>query len=360
MKKILSFLFFFLFIIPAFGNPMPPRIAVVSELQFMEGNNWILEIGFLFGNHYEQGEFDSICIRNSSGYSRIVMDNIPDGTTQFILTADSLPGYFDINRNGDYITVLSYRTDITGALIDSVSFGDFPGSKFPGLLPYDYSICRLTFFIKDWGTYDIYCRDKSPTIGFPNDTAGTNGILTGYMYDKNNTLITDGSFLIDHPVYFDSTGLFSCSIPSGVLHTNHIWQKYFLSWIPAEIDTLHFDIYPDSGVVNDIHFKNYIVGVNDPGSPEEYALEVINYPNPFNSSTSFYIKIPPGFIYEKSEINIYSINGEIVNTINIKEGTPAVWNGVNRYGETVSSGIYYYQLALDGKVHKSGSMILLK
>jgi hypothetical protein len=37
-----------------------------------------------------------------------------------------------------------------------------------------------------------------------------------------------------------------------------------------------------------------------------------------------------------------------------------MWNGINNKGEAAASGIYYYQLSIDSRLFKSGSMILLK
>jgi len=95
-------------------------------------------------------------------------------------------------------------------------------------------------------------------------------------------------------------------------------------------------------------------------SPEEYRLEQ-NYPNPFNPNTTIQYTVP---IDRKVSVKIYNVNGQLVNTlINnqlVSAGTHKVmWNGKNKNGLSVSTGMYFYSLEWAG-MKKVKSMTLLK
>lgn len=78
--------------------------------------------------------------------------------------------------------------------------------------------------------------------------------------------------------------------------------------------------------------------------PFTYALEQ-NYPNPFNPSTTIEFSLA-----ERSDvtISIYNVMGQLVNTLVSTEMNAGshqlVWNGKNRQGNQVTSGIYFLQM----------------
>jgi hypothetical protein len=95
-------------------------------------------------------------------------------------------------------------------------------------------------------------------------------------------------------------------------------------------------------------------------SPDEYRLEQ-NYPNPFNPITTIQYTLP---INRKVSIKIYNVTGQLVNTLVNNElvsaGTHKVmWNGKNKNGLQVSTGMYFYSLEWAG-MKKVKSMTLLK
>ena len=95
-------------------------------------------------------------------------------------------------------------------------------------------------------------------------------------------------------------------------------------------------------------------------SPEDYRLEQ-NYPNPFNPNTTIQYTVP---ISRKVSVKIYNVNGQLVNTLinneMVSAGTHKVmWNGKNKNGLSVSTGMYFYSLEWAG-MKKVKSMTLLK
>lgn len=85
-----------------------------------------------------------------------------------------------------------------------------------------------------------------------------------------------------------------------------------------------------------------------------------NTPNPFNPTTTIKFYLP---IMEKVSIKIYDILGREVTTVINKEATAGYhivyWNGQNRFGVKVASGIYLYRLTA-GSFAQTKKMVLLK
>lgn len=103
-----------------------------------------------------------------------------------------------------------------------------------------------------------------------------------------------------------------------------------------------------------------IVDVNESNNiPNEFALAQ-NYPNPFNPQTTIEYSVSK---VSQVVLKIFNNNGEQVNSLINEVKYPgnysAIWYGSDNNGNKVSSGVYYYQLSLDG-ISQTKKMILLK
>ena len=131
---------------------------------------------------------------------------------------------------------------------------------------------------------------------------------------------------------------------------------------PFELKNIH----PDTVIYHDIYMTDtclYCVsvqGIKDKKNAPNDELTLINYPNPFNLSTNFYIKVPDKFKNKSGTISIYNINGKLIRTIPFTSGSTTYWDSRDINGNISASGIYYYSLIVDNQVLKNGSMILLK
>lgn len=89
--------------------------------------------------------------------------------------------------------------------------------------------------------------------------------------------------------------------------------------------------------------------------PDKYKLYQ-NYPNPFNSNTNIEFQmLIPGF----SKIKLYDISGKEVKTL-INESKPAGTYSVRFDSGSLTSGIYFYSLIVDGIVVETKKAILVK
>ena len=93
--------------------------------------------------------------------------------------------------------------------------------------------------------------------------------------------------------------------------------------------------------------------------PSEFALSQ-NYPNSFNQSTKIEFTLAKsGFV----SLNIYDILGRKVKTLvseHLSSGYKSVlWDGKNKEGKEVASGIYFYRISAGG-LEDTKRMILMK
>jgi parallel beta-helix repeat protein len=96
------------------------------------------------------------------------------------------------------------------------------------------------------------------------------------------------------------------------------------------------------------------------GKPDKFTLEQ-NYPNPFNPTTTIRYSIPDDNVSVR--IVVYDIKGrEITTLVNSKQSAGSysvVWNATNKFGEKVSSGIYFYRI-MTNKFSATKKMMLIK
>lgn len=73
--------------------------------------------------------------------------------------------------------------------------------------------------------------------------------------------------------------------------------------------------------------------------------EVLNYPNPFSTSTHFTFKLSQDAAVE---IRIYTVDGRLINTIDYSWGTPGFnmipWDGRDDVGDALANGVYLYKI----------------
>lgn len=86
-----------------------------------------------------------------------------------------------------------------------------------------------------------------------------------------------------------------------------------------------------------------------------------NYPNPFNPKTKIRIALRNEAVVE---VAVFNLNGQKVRTIINRKMNSGYhnleWNSKDDAGRLVSSGVYLYQLKVDGRIVGSHKMVLLK
>jgi hypothetical protein len=148
-------------------------------------------------------------------------------------------------------------------------------------------------------------------------------------------------------------------------------------FIPADMSNskneAHIEFRPT--LTEDGIYQLYASGVdatgNEAGQGEEYAISfevinkatvthLLNYPNPFSTSTSFVFTMTGSELPTQFKIQILSVTGKVVREITRQEIGPIhigrniteyKWDGRDQYGQLLGNGVYLYRFVtnINGK-----------
>ncbi|MFA7360861.1 MAG: alkaline phosphatase [Candidatus Kapaibacterium sp.] len=90
--------------------------------------------------------------------------------------------------------------------------------------------------------------------------------------------------------------------------------------------------------------------------PKEFSVDQ-NYPNPFNPTTAISINMKRAGTVK---VNVYDISGRVVKTLMNNEKLGAGVKSIKMNGSELSSGVYFYNLVVDGVQIDSKRMTLIK
>jgi len=110
-----------------------------------------------------------------------------------------------------------------------------------------------------------------------------------------------------------------------------------------------------SGSTNSIEYRVLFEVINKP-----MISNMLNYPNPFTSSTAFVFTVTGSEVPQNIKIEIMTITGKIVREITKDELGPLhigrnitefKWDGTDQYGQKLANGVYLYRVVtnLNGK-----------
>ena len=141
--------------------------------------------------------------------------------------------------------------------------------------------------------------------------------------------------------------------------TKYSGEDYLLHWIDLrssgkeDLANYYAKIIRRTDILSS---RNEESDINIPNSFKIHSV----YPNPFNGKVKFDFSIETPQLVT---FNIYDINGKMIVDELIMGGARGYhqisWDGKNRYGDLVSSGVYYYTFKLQEKIVK-GKLTYLK
>ncbi|HEX5002026.1 MAG TPA: C25 family cysteine peptidase, partial [Bacteroidia bacterium] len=140
-----------------------------------------------------------------------------------------------------------------------------------------------------------------------------------------------------------------------------------LQWCPATLPDNTFNIQFKPELLKDGIYELYVQATDASGNlsgDNNYRItfevinrstitEMINYPNPFSTSTRFVFTLTGSEIPEYFKIQIMTVTGKIVREITTDELGPIhigrnvteyAWNGKDEYGDQLANGVYLYRV----------------
>jgi hypothetical protein len=254
-----------------------------------------------------------------------------EGTYRAIAYDDDLDGFWGNNWVGDIIC--TGRDGSTLALISD------PGPMYVYGMAYDN--------VSTDGPY-LWLYDQGDGYGHPQyirQLEISTGQFTGVQFD---TTLRFGSG--------KAYGLFSSSdYETGIFTIGGI--------------LLNGSGYNDNYTIFGLTYGDAPTSSQESTVPTTEAIQLSNYPNPFNPSTTISFTINTE-ISEDAELIIYNLKGQKIKDISPSLCHPefiegrgntytAVWNGTDDTNKSVSSGVYFYKMKA-GKFYETKKMILMK
>lgn len=276
-------------------------------------------------------------------------------TTYLLVTPDSLLAPFHVNPQGDIIILY----DPVNAQIDAITYGSVQGySMVAAPLP-GQSVCLF----KDYHSWQNFrYLDNSPTPGQANDSTNARGNVEGVITDSLGYPLDEVEIVYGY--YMDPTGNYQRKIvrsnSNGYFRIRDYAKIMNLEFFKGNFQYLTQQIqnWPDSTVSIQV-MMDPVIEIKEEPVRNTFAL-LVNYPNPFNSSTQivFTLSTP-----SKVELSIYDLLGRRIKTVMnefLLAGIHFVyWNGRDETDKEVSSGVYIYEITI-GEQRNSRKMLLLR
>jgi len=270
------------------------------------------------------------------------------------------------------------KIDENGNIIWSKDFGGIEGESFSDIQLTNDNCLILTGnqFIRDVEAGGAWLYKVSNDGDSIWSKTIHSGVYDCHDYGKSIQQTFDGGYIIG--VKTNQSGMYEDDwwIIKTDAHGDTLWTKLYGSDWDDQINSIkqtndggyvvcgntegdylingNMD-YTDFWVLKLDDEGNYTSIDNEQLTIDNYELDQ-NYPNPFNNQTNISYGLK-----DISEVNItvYNSNGQLVqNLVNEKQGKGkySVLFNANKF----NSGIYYYQLKVDGKVKDTKKMLYLQ
>lgn len=341
------------------ANPVMDKQIRISEFQILNDSTWVIEVEFysLFGDPIDTSEYHSMTISSSFGVRQVKPKVLRDSLHYLLLTPDSLTEPLKINALGDSLHLCAY--DVSGNLWYEFWLCFGPSKYCQVDAPKPYQSIRL---IPEDFAFE-YCLDNSPTIGFENDITGIRATVKGRVWDKDSNRVANADLnLFGYDFKSDSLGNFELRLYARKYLSYYLYlrKRNTEEFHIFPMDTFAVNLTPDTLVYSDIHLTTYtVIEKLKPKMPQ--TVEVVAYPNPFNPGTYFHVTPASESPAKKMKLEIFNVRGQLVRIFSFSTLEHSIyWNGRDALGKVQPSGKYFYRLSINGKMLKSGSVILVK
>jgi len=250
----------------------------------------------------------------------------------------------------------SYDLEYVFNMMNVDGFAGFQLGPIIPAEPYEQTLSRWSSFTSErHGFFHFACAstgfDRRPWWqigwGYPGEGVNDRPYNTGISLQLfTEHLYVVKEYLDEHPIETSKTLIIYAWNEwgeGGIIEPSVVHQYEYLDTIKSVFGL---------SSVNEVENDQLII-------PPDFSLSQ-NYPNPFNSETIISFSLPKDC---KVELPIYNIKGQLVKMlISHKLGAgkhSIIWNGTDKNGNPVSSGVYFYKIETDN-YSKTKKAILLK
>ena len=261
----------------------------------------------------------------------------------------------------------------------------------PQDISYDFGNARFSYYLEN-GTDDANGYNENVIIGGINTNASADNDGPVIELFLNDESFVSGGLTDENPSLlakiYDESGI--NTVGNGIGHNieaylddNTAESVILNDQYEADLDTyksgqINYQLSEIEEGNHSITLKVWDVYNNSSKATIEFVVartenlalsHVLNYPNPFTSRTEFYFEHNQVCDYLDVQIQIFTISGKLVKTINNRihgegfrsEGIP--WNARDDFGDKIGRGVYVYTIKVSNergeKVEKTEKLVIL-
>jgi Peptidase family C25 len=279
------------------------------------------------------------------------------------------------NDPGSQVTTFTTQTNVLFKGKASVSNGKFSFTfKVPKDINYQYGNGKLSLYAED-GARDANGFFTGFMVGGAGNNIGNDNVGPQIKAYLNDEKFVNGGITNQNPVLLvklaDSSGI--NTVGTGIGHDitatlDNDNRNFFIlnDFYQGDLNSyqqgvVHFQLPPLEPGPHSIKIKAWDVLDNSAevilefivASDEKLEIShVLNYPNPFTTSTQFWFEHnKPGQDLQVT-VQIFTLTGRVIKSLKQTINTPGnrsselEWNGKDEYGDKIGRGVYLYKLSV--------------
>ncbi len=257
-----------------------------------------------------------------------------------------------------------------------VNNGLFSSTIFvPKDIRHNFDFARLSFYAVDSTLGDASGYDETFLLGGKDENAILDNTGPSISLFLDDTTFVFGDNVTASPIFIasltDSSGINIISNDVGKDLVLTIDERSDLNFVVNNYYTPSSSTFQKGEVVfpineledgrHSLEFKAFDNQNNSSKAYTEFIIEsnpelalkhLLNYPNPFTTSTGFYFEHNQSSEDLEILIHIYTISGKIIKTLEgVYSATsqrigPIQWDGLDEFGDKIGKGVYVYQITV--------------
>ncbi|MCD4788391.1 MAG: T9SS type A sorting domain-containing protein, partial [Bacteroidales bacterium] len=347
-------------------------VFVPERSSFAIDSAGIIHVVYKYG-YYEYGNWDIYYVNNEGGTFGTPIQITSGTSTSYNRASIALDNNNDVHLVFENGANIIYTNNISGSFdpLEIISVGTIRW----------HSSIGIDFLNNVHISYAGY----SGGVFYINNVGG--------IFDSTVVISTSNSVNGPTTLVLDHTGNVHIAYCGGIFGNQNSVELYYVNNISGNFEDIEqltgndehtTDISMCIDSLNDCHIAYlegyygsndyevwYVTNSEFTNIPSNYnkpeSINLSNYPNPFNHSTTISFSLPENT--KNAEIIIYNFNGQIIKQYSIFNDTKLVridnqssiiWDGKNESGKTLNSGTYFYRLSINGKTKAVNKCLLVR